>query len=413
LSCSRYLGYPFGLPMANLQQSGEHLRALTSLRFVAAAAILTCHTWPRGPDEPGGLVQLGTGVTFFFILSGFILTHTYLNSLRTLSLRGIWNFYVARAARIWPVHLLALALVLPFFFTDLWSGKHGDPVFKLATTAALVQTFVLDGRENVLNPPSWSLSAELFFYLCFPILILGLSRGMKRRVIVLCLCLTPWALAVIRLSKIVPVNPAFAYVNSYFFPPVRIIDFISGMLLGFCWQRRHTVETAGCQSSILKATLGELGAVVLLAAWACLWTRLAPSPGQSYAVSWAGVYITPFMFCIWVFAAGRGALSKLLSARPLVYLGEISYGIYMFHFPVMLYFPHTAFSRRLHRWCTETLGWPGLTLSVAIVTIMVSAACYHFYEMPLRDFIRRKLALRKPPVLPALEKTPPPLRTAA
>ncbi len=158
--------------MTKPPHSSGQLRPLTSLRFFAAAAVLLAHTYPyRNPHEPAGFVQLSNGVTFFFVLSGFILTITYSSALRRPTLYGIWNFYIARIVRIWPVHLLTLAAVLPFCWTDLLSGNHGDPIVNLAATVALIQTFVMDAKDRVMNAPSWSLSAEFFFYLCFPFLI--------------------------------------------------------------------------------------------------------------------------------------------------------------------------------------------------------------------------------------------------
>jgi peptidoglycan/LPS O-acetylase OafA/YrhL len=335
-------------------------------------------------------------VTFFFVLSGFILTFTYLTSLRQLTIRGTWNFYIARVARIWPVHLLTLAIVLPYFIPIMKSGEYGDPIVNITSNAALIQTFLLKTNYCILNFPSWSLSAELFFYLCFPFLIWSFnSRSIALRSIVLLLILTPWLLALMHWARGTPVSAPLARFNYYLFPPVRIADFVAGMILGLAWHRRQHSEFAIRPATFRQATLLEIGAVAFLVGWACLFIRLAPGTRHSNNVNWSGGYIPPFLLCIWVFACGRGLLSRLLSTRLFVYLGEISFGVYMFHIPVMIYLPQTAFGARMCQWGLKTLGWAGGSLVIATISIILSAACYHLYEMPVRELIRRKLSLRK------------------
>lgn len=382
--------------MNNRISNNEQLRSLTSLRFFAAAAVLIAHTYPRNPNEPVGFVQLGSGVTFFFILSGFILTYTYLNSFRELKVKEIWNFYLARGARIWPVHVLTLAAVIPFYFSDLRAGKFGNPIFNVASTAALFQTFVVDGKDRVLNAPSWSLSAEFFFYVCFPFLIWCLaSRSIIRRAFALFFALTPWLLALLLKANIFAINTSFLLNDFYFLPPVRICDFLAGIMLGFYWHRGQQNGLATSKISILQSTSIEIGAVLVLVGWAAVWTHVAPTPKQSFVVNWSGAYTLPFLLLIWVFGVGRGWLSKLLAIRPLVYLGEISFSVYMLHLPVMICLSSCELGRRFLAWGLETMNWPGTTLVISTTTILASAICYHLYEMPLRDWLRRKLSIRK------------------
>ncbi len=197
----------------------------------------------------------------------------------------------------------------------------------------------------------------------------------------------------IQLAQITPAGTMFS--SFYFFPPVRLCDFVAGVLLGLVWHRRQCAELAIRQATIHQATLNEIGAILFLIGCACLWIWLAPTPRESYAVSWAGAYLPPFLLFIWVFACGRGLLSKVLSTRPLVYLGEISFGIYMMHVPIMTFLGYSELGRTLMSWGLKTMGWYGRTLVISLATIVVSAACYHLYEMPLRDWLRRKLSIRK------------------
>src|SRR5262245_36021055 len=156
----------------------DSLPALTALRFLAAAAVLNLHLVAHMPADPLGWVDQfwwGTaGVTFFFMLSGFILTYNYHDRFRTLKRRGVRDFYAARFARIWPVHLLAFLLLLPLC-TDgqlLLSGGYMKVRWKAAANLTLTQSFIPSEPWHVaFNSPSWSLSAEWFFYIAFPLLL--------------------------------------------------------------------------------------------------------------------------------------------------------------------------------------------------------------------------------------------------
>jgi peptidoglycan/LPS O-acetylase OafA/YrhL len=416
-----FITFRIGILVTKSPTSSDQLRPLTSLRFFAAVVVLIAHSYHLSggnANEIPGYVQLASGVTFFFVLSGFILTFAYLTSLQKLTLRGSWNFYVARIARIWPVHLLTLAILLPFFLPIIRAGEYGgpigDPIVAITTNACLIQTFMVKTNYSILNFPSWSLSAELFFYLCFPFLIWSFaSRSIVRRSIVLLLVLTPWLLAMMHWMRGAPVNAALARFNYYLFPPVRIADFVAGMMLGFAWHSRHRVQSAVRFVTFRQGTLIEIGAVLILIGWACLSIRLAPGTKLSNDLNWSGGYVPPFLLCIWVFACGRGLLSRLLSTRLFVYLGEISFGVYMFHIPVMLCCYRTAFGTKVCQWALKSLGWQGGSLLVAFVSIVLSAVCYHLYEMPMRNLLRRMFSIRKPiePVvqtaLPAIDSMNP------
>jgi hypothetical protein len=97
------------------------LDGLTSLRFFAAAMVLVYHYWRSylpGVAVPIGLDLGYAGVTFFFVLSGFILAYNY-ESAGAFPRHELGRYRVARLARIWPVHLLAILVFLPFFAADL------------------------------------------------------------------------------------------------------------------------------------------------------------------------------------------------------------------------------------------------------------------------------------------------------
>ena len=154
---------------------------LTSVRFFAALYVMLFHTVPRIPSQTGqhGMVArtvaLGyVGVSFLFLLSGFILAFVYLRNLPTVDKR---KFYLARFARIYPLYLTAILLDFPHFLYTQRHITHQSWVHSisvLVATGGLVQVWFSDLQG--LNQPGWSLSVEAFFYLLFPFIGAALWR---------------------------------------------------------------------------------------------------------------------------------------------------------------------------------------------------------------------------------------------
>ena len=125
------------------------------------------------------------GVSFFFVLSGFILTHVY-SSRRDI---GYWGFVRLRIARLWPVHLVTLLLVVLFVHPASFAG---DGLFdrRLTLLANLPMTQSMFPFISYLfswNSVSWSISTEICFYLCFPFLLANVERSWLRNLLISCL----------------------------------------------------------------------------------------------------------------------------------------------------------------------------------------------------------------------------------
>ena len=163
------------------------------------------------------------GVPFFFILSGFILSHSYAERLRQgMTYR---QFLVTRLARIYPLHLLTLFIAFPIALASLVSGKRSLSIFLegLIANLALLQAFspVLDIHFS-MNAPSWSISNEMFFYAMFPILVSSRSAY-----------LFGTAVAILLTQQVIGnfADENTAHFLVYVFPPSRIADFVIGILL--------------------------------------------------------------------------------------------------------------------------------------------------------------------------------------
>lgn len=157
------------------------LKALTSLRYLAALWVVVFHFRPYAGPEAVGVPVLYHGylaVDFFFILSGFVLAHVYRTSLRegTYSHR---SFVIKRLARVYPMHIVtlaffvALALLAPVIGLQLDSAEKYD-MSQILPQVLLVHAWA--GSGETFNYPSWSISAEFLAYLSFPLVMLLAAR---------------------------------------------------------------------------------------------------------------------------------------------------------------------------------------------------------------------------------------------
>jgi len=158
------------------------LPALTSLRFFAAFHVVIFHFQAMqtfiGPVWFQKLSSIGyVGVSFFFVLSGFILVYTYAG--RPMVLKNFWR---ARFARIYPAYAFSLLVTAPFFFYAVLTMNF--PFFVWAKTHLKLASALVLSLLHAWVPPAaltwnavaWSLSVEAFFYVLFPFLLLVLVR---------------------------------------------------------------------------------------------------------------------------------------------------------------------------------------------------------------------------------------------
>jgi peptidoglycan/LPS O-acetylase OafA/YrhL len=305
------------------------LKPLTSLRFVAAAMIVIHHSrafFGYG-NWLGNNASLDAGVDFFYVLSGFILYYSY----RQFDTpRDVYNFYVARVARIWPLHFATFLMVV-MFLPAPW-GPPGNIAQEAAANLFLLQAW--SSKINYFfsfNDVSWSLSVEAFFYLTFPVLVYRWGDTWKWKLL-FCVAL------VVGLLQYLSVYPDKLVWNGYaidstafIFPPSRLLEFVIGIAACSIWLR---CSAAISRLSVWTATILELAAL----AGACSalhWMKLVSHsflrhPETFKWISECG-YAPAMAVLIFVMASGRGGVSRLLSLKFAVLLGEMSFSVYMCH----------------------------------------------------------------------------------
>src|SRR6478609_5084991 len=213
------------------QPTNLKLNALTSSRFFAAAIIVLYHAANSTyPDPLFGKLPLYLGVSYFFVLSGFILTHVY----KDLTSSGLKNFFVHRFARVWPLHLFTLILNSVLFPVKLRSLTHSVITWPIILLNALMlQSWVPFERVFFsLNSVSWSISTEVGFYLLFPLILPALKR---RRLSICLIALLSIGLAFTfdKLGFQHAVNDFSLMTN----PLIRLLEFASGIGFYFFYQK--------------------------------------------------------------------------------------------------------------------------------------------------------------------------------
>jgi len=338
------------------------LGQLTGLRFVAAFAVLLSHLEFLAA-EPGSraawlyetvLRQGYCGVSFFYVLSGFILSQAYGDRLADGALR-LRTYFLLRICRIAPLHWI-MALLFAGWLAVSAGGMPGGGT--IALNLALLHAWVPDPDVHYsLNGPSWSLSDEMFFYAAFP----WLCRVRGRRLAwgLACGVLLIAALAAVSLAGPGGYSPQAEWLF-YVAPPVRLVDFVAGMLL-------HRIWRAG-SARRLGGTGAELGAALAIPA-AMLGFSLLAVPME---VRWQLAWLPLMALAVLVFAQGTGALSHLLRGRWPMLLGEASFALYLTHRPLV------TLASRL---------WTGdpvlLALALPPVCIGISIAVFLLFERPL------------------------------
>jgi peptidoglycan/LPS O-acetylase OafA/YrhL len=349
-------------------READHIRPLTSLRFFAAMWVVLFHYWAKlTPTAEPALVAKGyLGVELFFVLSGFILCHVYLDQVGDGRFR-YGGFLWARLARVYPLHLATLIGVGAMAIGAGLVGFAIDPAIlswrSLPANLLLLQAWGL-APEAGWNHPSWSISAEWFAYLSFPVFAWAALR-LKAK---------PWiamALAAALLSVLYAAFEALAGFSltqaTIAWGALRIVPcFALGCAAHLLW-RAQPLKTVSAATAATVATL--MAAVGLIVA----------GSGDAPVVILFGALIV----CL---ASLSSAGSKILGSRILVYLGEISYAVYMVCIPWMLLFVNGA--AKLLNLPGDQLPWPLWMVFFASV-VPVAALAHHLVERPARDAMRR------------------------
>ncbi len=330
---------------------------IDGLRAIAVLAVLFFHT--QVPGFSGGFV----GVDIFFVISGYLITSIILKDVRENRF-SIARFYERRIRRIFPALFPVMFFVLAvgaYLFDQSAFKNLGKSI--IATT--LFSSNILFWRESgyfdasSLEKPllhTWSLAVEEQFYIVFPILLMLIGRYLKGRYL-------PIVLAAFVLSFVASVYGVAHHPGATFYlVPTRAWELLAGSLLA--------LGVIPAPSSNWGKNLGAFGGMALLAWSIVLYTEATPFPGLAA--------LLPVLGSGMIIHSGRGGgtylAQKMFTSPPLVFVGLISYSLYLWHWPLVAFTKYLLF-RPMN-------GYDSAMIIIASFTL--ASLSWKFIEQPFR-----------------------------
>ncbi|WP_225780884.1 acyltransferase family protein [Xenophilus sp. Marseille-Q4582] len=330
---------------------------IDGLRAIAVMAVVLYHASPHWLR--GGFV----GVDIFFVISGYLISTIIFGSLAGKGF-SYAEFYARRIRRLFPSLLLVLLCTLAFGWYVLLADEFRQLGEHVLASAGFVQNLALWFESGYFDTVAeskpllhlWSLAVEEQFYIVWPVL-LGLAWWGRRRML-------PWMLAAAGLSFALSLVLVLRAPDAAFYMPLaRVWELAAGGILAWLGLRRQAHHTS--RSGQWMSALG----LVLIAAGVLLIDRHKYFPGF-----WALLPVLGTCLCI---AAGPGAWlnTHVLGSRPFVWMGLISYPLYLWHWPLL------AYARVLE----EGVDPPRAVRFGAVgVAVLLAWLSYRFVEKPLR-----------------------------
>ena len=354
------------------RRAPAYVGSLDGIRALAVTAVFLYHTAIH--SLPGGFL----GVSTFFTLSGFLITTLLLREGdhdHTIRLRSFW---ARRVRRLAPAMFLNVAMVLTLtvLVPSAWPrvGLGGDTV---SVFFSVFNWRIIDaGGQSVirfLSPysPLWSLSLEEQFYVVFPLAVLAVvALGGSRRALAWVCGAGVLASVLISVFYSAAAFGPSAPPMEQFRTDVRMGEILVGSLLALAIPTWKVVNARWADA------LGWAALVVTLIVWQVARER------QEWLVNGGLVLLAVVSAALVYGALAGGTFARVLSLPPLRYLGQISYGVYLFHWPIFLATRDIAYADNR----------PALFLTRVVLTLGVAALSFHFVETP----IRRGRALRAP-----------------
>jgi peptidoglycan/LPS O-acetylase OafA/YrhL len=354
----------------------QKISPLTSVRFFLASFVLFHHSvrtfFPgfsgrgahRVPEGFLGIVSFAfpVAVSFFYLLSGYVLSLVYLRDGQALNKR---RFFTARFARLYPLYFVMLVVATPELL--VWEvQRHGMKTGMIKTVEIFVANVAMiqvwyPSRLLRINPPSWSLCGEIFFYLCFPLLgtLLWKLRGAR-------LWMTALTLYVGGQALVWGMRTQLSFAMAMVLPPFHLSTFALGILLAR-WQTLQQRQRGKERMRVwqVNAVLGLSVGGVALSVCLVPWFRVA-APYNN------GLLAPIFAGFIWALSAVSTPLSRWMCGRWPVALGNSSYALYLIHTPMLVLFRH-------FQWVTHAFYLVYLALCIGL-----SVLSFHYFETPVR-----------------------------
>ena len=336
----------------------EYRKDIDGLRSLAIIPVVLFHA---GFDFlSGGYV----GVDIFFVISGFLITSVIIRGLETGKF-SFTHFYERRARRLLPALFAVLTFSLIAGFFIMSPIQYRDMGTAIIATVFYLANFLMWSRSGYFQSSSeydpmlhmWSLSVEEQFYIFYPILLLVIVRNLKRNPLTTIILISAASFALAVWGVLNMPNPTF------FWLPTRAWELGLGAVVA--------LSSIGANwTSITRHSIGLVGLIFILFA-IIFYDPLTPFPGLAA--------LPPVMGTAMIIAAGRGGkhiVGNLLSMPPLVGIGLVSYSLYLWHWPVLVFL-------NIHFGLHQV---PVLALtSGVVISVILAYFSWRFIEQPFRS----------------------------
>ncbi|MBX7526972.1 acyltransferase family protein [Qipengyuania vesicularis] len=339
---------------------------IDGMRAVAVVSVLIYHLRMPSPDSyilPGGFL----GVDVFFVLSGFLITSIVAKEIAASGRIDFSGFYLRRARRILPPLFLVLFASIPVAYAVLLPSEMQSFANSLWAALGFYSNFFwyfelgeYGSQSGLLQPflHTWSLAIEEQFYLVWPILLLLLMRFARNRIVLVTVGLLVASLALAQLSTF------WRGDFSFFSTASRAWELLAGAVLALSTRDFRAMA----DKSILLRYAPSLGLAAVIVSMVFLKVESPYHPGLATIPTILGT-------CMMIaFANPRDPATRLMAAGPSVWIGKLSYSLYLWHFPIF------AFGRL---YFIEPADWIDWTVWIAL-TFALSWLGYRLVEKPLR-----------------------------
>jgi peptidoglycan/LPS O-acetylase OafA/YrhL len=352
------------MPLKPSPSRNRRLRTdIQALRTIAVTLVVSFHLWPNRIS--GGFI----GVDVFFVISGFLITKHILHEVEENRF-SVLSFWARRIKRLLPASFtvlaataIAIVLLAPVSLWTQWLGEIQSAVFYIQNwtlAGAAVDYLALANQASPVQH-FWSLSTEEQFYFFWPLLVAGaliittkaLKPKASNRKTLLILFLMVTAASFIYSVYLTNLDPAVAYFST----PGRAWEFGIGAIAAFV----PAVKKNSLRTALALVGLGGISVSALLI------TNQTPFPGL------AAIFPTLGTFFVIIAAVEFGVISRIMALKPIQWIGDKSYAIYLWHWPILIGVPFVTFT---------ALTLPQKLL-IVLVTLLLAGLTERFIEKPI------------------------------